>query len=87
MADFREELHITRSKDQFGKPSWFPYYDYCRTKTDLSDNTVEIIDFKEKSTISEVVEAIDSFAPSEYEMKKYIKLLLNNDELNVTDEY
>ena len=43
MADFRDELHICRSKNQFGQNSVLLMYDWCQTTTDLTNNTVSIV--------------------------------------------
>lgn len=87
MADFREELHVSRSKDQFGKPSFFPYYDWCHTRTDLADNTVEVIDWGERDNIGKICQVICDFEPVEWNIKLSIKAFLENDKFDDSEEY
>lgn len=86
-VDFREELHIKRSTDMFGKPCFFMYYDYVHTRTDLATNTVEIIDFGNEVTIVQAVEVIDKFEPTEQDTKLGIKILLDKDEYTSSEEF
>ena len=85
--DFREELHIERCKDHFGKPSFFPYYNYCRTKTDLSNNTVQIIDFGERVGIGDACKLIAEFEIAEQDIKLGIKAFLDTDKYNGEDTF
>lgn len=88
MADFKEELHISRSKDQFGKPTWFIQYDYCHTKTDLADNTVKIISSGEKVTLGEACKLIDDVCyDTEFGRKLNLKAFLESDKFDYSDEY
>lgn len=86
-VDFREELHIKRSTDKFGKPSFFPYYDYVHTRTDLTFNTVEIIEAGNEVTLVEAIEVIDKFEPTEQATKLGIKILLDEDEYTSSEEF
>ena len=88
MADFREELHISRSKDQFGKPVWFTQYDYCHTKTDLADNTVKIVSFGERIALGEACKLIDDIcSDTEFGRKLHLKAFLESDKFDYSDEY
>lgn len=88
MADFREELHISRSKDQFGNPLWFTRYDYCHTKTDLADNTVKIIASGERISLGEACKLIDDICSgTEFGRKLNIKAFLESDRFDDSDEY
>lgn len=88
MADFRDELHISRSKDQFGKPSFFPQYDWCQTTTDLADGTVSIVAFEEKVTLGKACKVIDDWGnASEAGVKLHIKCLLETDLFDDYCEY
>jgi hypothetical protein len=87
MADFREELRVVRCTDQTGKPVFIPRYNWCRTKTDLADGTVEIVDFGEYESIGKICQVIDDFEPTERDMKLGIKAFLAADAYNRSDEY
>lgn len=88
MADFRDELHISRSKDQFGKPSYFPEYDWCQTTTDLADGTVSIVAFGEKVTLGKACKIIDDWGnASEYGIKLNLKAFLEADSFDDSCEY
>lgn len=87
MADFREELHVARSTDVFGIPSFFPYYDWCHTKLDLADNTVEIIDWGENDNIGKICQLICDFESTEQSVKLGIRAFLESDRYYSEDEY
>ena len=87
MADFREELHVSRSKDQFGKSSYFPQYDWCHTKTDLADGTVQVISWGERDSIGMICQLIDDFESTERDVKLGIRAFLQTDRYNSSDEY
>ncbi len=85
--DFREEIHVERCKDQFGKVSFFPYYNWCHTKTDLADNTVQVIDFGEKDEIGKICQLISDFEPTEADIKLGIKTFLDKDRYQSSQSY
>ena len=87
MVYFREELHVVRCTDQTGKPVSIPRYNWCHTKTDLTDNTVEIVDFGEYESIGKICQVIDDFEPTEQDTKLGIKAFLAADAYNSSDEY
>lgn len=87
MADFREELHVERCKKNDGSPSFIPCYDWCHTKTDLADNTVEIIDFGLYDTIDVICKQIVDFESTEQSIKLGIRAFLESDRYYSEDEY
>ena len=87
MADFREELHVERCKKNDGRPSFFPYYDWCHTKTDLADGTVEIIDFGSDDPIDVICKQIVDFESTEQFVKLGIRAFLESDRYYSSDEY
>lgn len=87
MADFREELHIERCTNKFGKPSFLPYYNWCHTKTDLADDTVEIIDFGLDDPIDVICKQIVNFESTEQSIKLGIRVFLESDRYYSSDEY
>jgi len=87
MADFREELYIERCTDKFGKPSWFPLYSWCHTKTDLADGTVEIIDFGLEDSIDVICKQIVGFESTEQSIKLGIREFLKSDRYYNIYEY
>ena len=87
MADFREELHVERHKTFEGKPSMLAMYDWCHAKTDLADNTVEVVAFGECDTIGAICNLIDSFEPTEQDVKLGIKAFLETDRYYSSEEY
>lgn len=87
MADFREELHVERCKKKDGLPFFFPYYDWCHTKTDLADDTVEIIDFGLNDPIDVICKQIVNFESTEQSIKLGIRAFLESDRYYSEDEY
>lgn len=87
MADFREELHVERCKKKDGSPSFLPYYDWCHTKTDLADGTVEIIDFGSDDPIDVICKQIVDFESTEQSIKLGIRAFLESDRYYSNDEY
>lgn len=86
-ADFRESLNICRSKNNLGEPSFLPLYDFAWAKTDLSDNTVTIIDWNTEITIGEACKLIDDFGGSEATIKARISCFLSFDYIALKEEY
>lgn len=87
MADFREELTVSRSKDQFGRDLFLPRYSWCLSQTDLADNTVKVIDFGDNDDIGKICQLISDFEPTEQDVKLGIKAFLETDSYNSTEEY
>ena len=88
MADFRDELHICRSKNQFGNPSFLPLYDWCQTTTDLADDTVSIVAFGMEESLGTVCKVIaDWNNASENGTKLNIKAFLEADCFDDSCEY
>lgn len=85
--DFKDELIIKRHSDNFGKPSFLPYYDFCLSTTDLADNTVEIKDYGYEEPLHEVIKQICDFGGSEATIKSNIHIFITNDEIELTDKY
>ena len=87
MEDFIEELHIERNTDKYGTPTLT--YNYCHTKTDLTDDTVQVIDFGEDITIGEACSLITSVSTncSMIELKQRIKNFLDKDRFDYSKEY
>ena len=88
MADFRDELHISRSKNQFGQDSFLPMYDWCQTTTDLADNTVTIVALGLEVSLGMACKVIADWGnASEYGIKLNIKAFLEADRFNDYCEY
>ena len=88
MADFRDELHVCRSKNQYGEPSFLPLYDWCQTTTDLADNTVNIVALGMEASLGEACKVIADWGnTSEQGIKLNIKAFLNTDFFNDSCEY
>lgn len=88
MADFRDELHISRSKNQFGKPSVLLLYDWCQTTTDLADNTVEIVASGMEVSLGTACKVIADWGNAgEYGIKLNLKAFLEADSFDDSCEY
>ena len=88
MADFRDELHICRSKDKNGKDSFLPLYDWCQTTMDLADNSVSVVASGHEVTLGEACKVIDDCGnTSEAGVKLHIKCLLETDLFDDYCEY
>lgn len=85
--DFQDELIIRRHSDNFGKPSFLPYYDFCLSTTDLADGTVEIKDYGYEVSLHEVIKQICDFGGSEATIKGNIDIFITDDEIELTDKY
>lgn len=85
--NFREELHVERSKNQFGEPRPIPSYDWVWTKTNLANNTVQILKFGNWDGIGEICKLIDEFESGEQYVKLGIKSFLAKDSYYSTEEY
>lgn len=88
MADFRDELHICRSKDQFGKPSSLPLYDWRQATVDLADDTVEIVAFGMEVSLGTACKVIADWGNAgEYGIKLNLKAFLEADSFDDSCEY
>lgn len=88
MADFRNELHVSRSKNQFGQDSVLLIYDWCQTTTDLADNTVSIVAFGMEVSLGTVCKVIADWGNAgEQGIKRNIKAFLEADRFNDSCEY
>jgi hypothetical protein len=88
MADFRDELHIERCTDKFGKTSWFPWYNWCQTTTDLADGTVKIVASGMEVSLGEVCKVINDWGnASEAGVKLNIRVFLESDRFKDSCEY
>lgn len=88
MADFRDELHISRSKNQFGQNSFLPMYDWCQTTTDLADNTVSIVASGMEESLGTICKVIDDWGnASEQGIKLNIRVFLETDKFDDSCEY
>lgn len=88
MADFRDELHIERRTDKFGKPSYFPWYNWCQTTTDLVDGTVTIVDSGDEVSLGAACKVINDLGnASEHGIKLHIRAFLEADRFDAYCEY
>lgn len=88
MADFRDELHVSRSTNQFGEPSFLPLYDLCQTTTDLADNTVVIVASGIEVSLGIACKVIADWGnASEQGIKMNIKAFLKADSFDDSCEY
>lgn len=88
MADFRDELHVSRSKNPFGEPSFLPLYDWCQSTTDLADGTVSIVAFGMEESLGTACKVIADWGnASEYGIKLNIKAFLKADHFDDLCEY
>lgn len=87
MADFREELNISRALDLLGNPTYLPIYMFCHSKTDLATGTVTIIDWDDSASIGRICNLIAAFEVNEKDIKEGIMTFLKNDKYFRTEEY
>lgn len=88
MADFRDELHICRSKNKYGQDSFLPLYDWCLTTTDLADDTVKIVGSGMEVPLGEACKVIDDWGnASEAGIKLHIKVFLESNKFDDSCEY
>lgn len=87
VVDFREELQVTRSLDDNGKPCFIAWYDYVWTKEDLAIGKITEIEHEEKVSIGEICKKIDEFGGSDLTIKARIIHFLNNDCIFLEEEY
>lgn len=83
---FREELRVAKCTDKFGNKVWMDLYNYCMTKTNLADNTVQIIESGMEVDLIEVCKVIYFFSPHP-DVRYNIKEFLDKDEITLTEEY
>ena len=88
MADFRDELHISRSKDQFGIPSFLPLYDWCQATIDLADDTVSIVASGLEVSLGKACKVIADWGNAgEHGIKLNLKAFLEADSFDDSCEY
>jgi hypothetical protein len=83
--DFCEHFNARRDTDQFDCPS--NHYSWARVQEDLADGTFKIINFGCEVSLGEVLAALDEFAPSLEDSKKYVRMFLDKDYIALKDEY